>query len=347
MPTIPLELKKCVTFLGYYNHKEAAPKTTGSAFIVGTKATDDPLLARGACLVTARHNISQLQSQGVKEIWVRFNFSDGSEWRKTLAEDWIMGADGLPDVAAYPADLPSEIQHVALPISMIPKAIEAWPFPVAESDEVWVLGLFHPHAGQSKLLPIVRRGSVSFLADRAEPVSTPVGPMFAHLIEVRSIGGLSGSPVFSHVSLMDSLTGKVSPKGPHLFLLGLISGHFGSSEVESLVDSQGQHIPIKTINSGIAYVTPAEEIHSAFLALESDAQNRLFFLPDSDLSEGSIWHAMRRLSKKDANRVVEMAKNSVKLILNAASGHATIEELQESSAAVEMLRTAGWDGKSF
>ena len=81
----------------------------------------------------------------------------------------------------------------------------------------------------------------------------------AYLAEVRSIGGLSGSPVFVVIGPGRVLGENVRQTTRHFFLLGLIRGHwdkpdetadgFASSEKES-------------INTGIAIVTPVQELLS-------------------------------------------------------------------------------------
>jgi hypothetical protein len=61
-----------------------------------------------------------------------------------------------------------------------------------------------------------------------EPIETKDhGSMEAYLIEVRSMNGLSGSPVF----VLNPIAGKITKKGLfdtkwHLYLLGLNSGHW-------------------------------------------------------------------------------------------------------------------------
>lgn len=62
-------------------------------------------------------------------------------------------------------------------------------------DEVFFSGLFYPHSGTRRNIPIVRIGNVAALLE--EPVLNRNGvPMDLYLMESRSIGGLSGSPVF-------------------------------------------------------------------------------------------------------------------------------------------------------
>jgi hypothetical protein len=54
----------------------------------------------------------------------------------------------------------------------------------------------------------------------------------AHLIEAKSIGGLSGSPVFINMTPFEMTASKGRPsKIFHLYLLGLMHGHF---DIENL-----------------------------------------------------------------------------------------------------------------
>lgn len=62
-------------------------------------------------------------------------------------------------------------------------------------DEVLMVGLFTKRYGYRKNIPIVRGGIISAMPE--EPIEDQeTGNLYdAYLIEIRSIGGLSGSPV--------------------------------------------------------------------------------------------------------------------------------------------------------
>jgi hypothetical protein len=67
-------------------------------------------------------------------------------------------------------------------------------------DEINVVGLFTRFYGTSRHTPIVRSGNVAMMP--TDPIPTnKYGPMEAYLVEGRSIGGLSGSPVFIRETL--------------------------------------------------------------------------------------------------------------------------------------------------
>jgi hypothetical protein len=93
-----------------------------------------------------------------------------------------------------------------------------------------------------------------------EPVQTANGKIEAYLIESRSIGGLSGSPVFVYLGnwrLIDKKWRQAS--GFTFTLLGLMHGHWDIDEADidvSIPDTNKQ----RSINMGMAIVIPVEKI---------------------------------------------------------------------------------------
>jgi hypothetical protein len=73
-------------------------------------------------------------------------------------------------------------------------------------------------------MPIVRHGNIAMLPE--EQIQTEMGYADVHLIEARSIGGLSGSPVFVRTSEAE----KDSHRG--IQLLGVMHGHWEIKESE-------------------------------------------------------------------------------------------------------------------
>jgi hypothetical protein len=72
----------------------------------------------------------------------------------------------------------------------------------------------------------------------------------AYLIEARSIGGLSGSPVFVH---------RLEDGTPKFALLGLMEGHYGTKTAQS-----GDTASEESVNVGIGIVVPADDIEEIF-----------------------------------------------------------------------------------
>jgi hypothetical protein len=78
-------------------------------------------------------------------------------------------------------------------------------------NEVAFAGLFVNHHGKKRNEPIVRFGNICGIP--SEPVSTKAGDIEAYLVESRSVGGLSGSPVLWTWESFGSLTTCVSTAG--------------------------------------------------------------------------------------------------------------------------------------
>lgn len=88
-----------------------------------------------------------------------------------------------------------------------------------------------------------------------EKVPTAMGFMPAYLIEARSIGGLSGSPVFVTETLgMRNESGEILAGGGPFYFMGLMHGHWDiPAELKNDIpsDKEGK------VNMGIAIVVPA------------------------------------------------------------------------------------------
>lgn len=94
-----------------------------------------------------------------------------------------------------------------------------------------------------------------------ELVETQLGKIDAYLVEARSIGGLSGSPVFANLGVVRVREGqlKYRPDGTLYYLLGLMHGHWdlGIPELDKVsADTTG----IQRVNMGIGIVAPVEKI---------------------------------------------------------------------------------------
>jgi hypothetical protein len=100
------------------------------------------------------------------------------------------------------------------------------------------------------------------------------GEMGAFLIESRSIGGLSGSPVF----VLDH-------KKKRVLLLGVVQGHYDVRN-ETIIDFSTEKDGIEAgINTGIAVVTPSEKLIGLFNnpALQKKAEE----MEDAAIAAGS------------------------------------------------------------
>lgn len=300
----PNELLKCVAFVGYKDQREKY-HFAGSGFWVSRSGPEDVKDEyRPAYFVTAKHVILKANRECAdKRVWLRLNTkTNGQSWYETPEAMWVTHpSDDSVDLAILKIGIDKTFDHVAWPLeaSVVNDSLDTVKTgdrKVELGDELCFAGLFYPHRGEKRNIPIVRIGNVSAL--RNEPVLNRDGtPMDVYLSESRSIGGLSGSPVFIDIITAKSvrppsygfMSPAYSPHSPLRFkLFGVIHGHFGGDiESDAIADDGNQKV---SINFGIAMITPAEKItelleqFSAVEKLEAEdarSRKRSRVLPDA------------------------------------------------------------------
>ena len=253
---IPDEVRKCVCFVGYRN-QAGEMVLMGTAFFV-SKPLEGTL--RALYCVTAAHVLEQIQKRGSDTVSVAVNARQGGRiWITFPLMDCLVHPDPAVDVAIIPGGMPhpDEGEHMSFPIegALTKEIVEKEG--IGAGTDVFVTGLFVNHAGTSRIIPIVRIGNIAAMPH--EPVETSRGLMDAYLIEARSIGGLSGSPVFTNQGMVGVRDGQLKfLTRPPLFLLGLIHGHFDI--VTDAADVKEDVASRERVNMGIAIVVPVEKI---------------------------------------------------------------------------------------
>lgn len=196
----------------------------------------------------------------------------GLQWSKSDLSDWcIPQKDQTLDVAVLEVGVPPDWDHRVIPYTLGITEELLSEHEVGLGDEVFITGLFRHHHGARRNIPIVRVGNLACMAEEKVQTSK-FGLMDAFLIEARSIGGISGAPVFLNLGVARSIGGKVkhSQSGqPILFLLGLVHGHYDTldSDVDAVQtdeDDRNQHV-----NTGIAIVTPVTSVHKVICEREN------------------------------------------------------------------------------
>ncbi len=147
-------------------------------------------------------------------------------------------------------------------IELIPEEIFATDQRIAEfdiglEDELVIIGLFTRFFGRTILTPIVRTGNIAMMPRDKLPIRN-FGEMEAYLAEGRSIGGLSGSPVFVRNTVkMPAQTADRQLK--HLsglgqaHLLGLVHGHWDLPVSFSTTEQA------EAVNMGVSIIVPAKK----------------------------------------------------------------------------------------
>lgn len=274
---IPEIVRKCVVFVGY-RMASGEFRFAGTAFFMG-RFIDD-LQVGFKYVVTARHVVDGIRDLGLKDVFLRMNKSDGTsmDWFQTNASSWLGHPDG-PSVDVAVLRLHPNFQWNLLDHKVVPVDIAVTPGTIIQEqigvgEDVFTIGLFHHHKGNLRNIPIARVGTIAAMPE--EKIATKLGPINAYLIEARSIGGLSGSPVFVHLGALRIKEGEIRKSGdPHgmYYLLGMMFGHFDDQEDFLVEDSTGGN---KHINVGIGIVIPVDAIMETLKQkIIADSENQI------------------------------------------------------------------------
>jgi Trypsin-like peptidase domain len=255
--------RKSIAFIGIDTVEGFSPRGTG--FIASLPGTQ-------RYLVTARHVVAGIAEAG-QQIRIRFSQEAGGVGFATGPWDkWRFhprSNEEAVDIAVLPISIRRSetiYAHVPLPGAELTTELSK-ELQVGVGDEVFVVGLFTSHYGQTKNVPIVRIGNIALMPE--EPVKTKKqGYIEAYLIEARSIAGLSGSPVFIHFPpyrhVKNALI-KASVSIP--MLLGVMHGHFDTdpSALDVVIEDRASRIGVHT---GIGVVTPVSKVLETLAALD-------------------------------------------------------------------------------
>jgi hypothetical protein len=260
------EIPQCVAFIGY--KKELAGGRTEIALGGTVFFTDRELGSpgvRATYAVTARHVIEAIKERGIDgRTHIRFNSENGAAWTETELSDWIYSDDSSVDVAVAPiSGKVLAYGHKFIPSTMFANSDIITTERIGVGHELYFPGLFAHHIGDDRILPIVRTGSIAAMP--VERIKTDWGgSMHGYLVEARSIGGLSGSPVFVQAGPFRQTAPLQATLGNIVYyLLGLIHGHYEQGvPSDSSVDVIKSDSISRTVNSGIAIIVPAKAIAS-------------------------------------------------------------------------------------
>jgi hypothetical protein len=255
--------KKTVAFL-QYQMADGSYRYAGTCFFIQKDSNEGDFKIPYA--VTAKHVIEQVRRKGLQKIFIKLNLLNKTTTLiETNTEDWLLHEDENVDIAIIFVPFNPEVvdQYVILESTFLTaKIIEEQE--IECGDEVVITGLFKHHSGTAINLPIVRIGNIAMMP--GEKVKTTEHLMDAYLIESRSIGGLSGSPVFINYGSTRRIKGQVMlDKSLEVVnnLMGIVYGHYDAAmgEVDALDSASEEE---KKINVGIAIVTPVSKLIEFF-----------------------------------------------------------------------------------
>jgi hypothetical protein len=120
--------------------------------------------------------------------------------------------------------------------------------------------------GEQKNIPIIRGGIIAAMPE--EKIDTQYGRHHAYLVESRSFGGLSGSPVFAFHAL--PFVKGPRPQDNHVpQLIGMLVGHHQTSDPSEVIELPGPsdtnepEIARVPLNTGIGIVLPIADVITA------------------------------------------------------------------------------------
>jgi hypothetical protein len=253
---IPDDVKKSVVFIGVEvddGHGGKKIRFCGTGFFVSVASQYDANKS-WLYLVTAKHVVVELNA---RQFFVRANSNDGGTITFKGEGDlkWIFHPDdSSADVAVFqmviPQDFVPRLDMRPLSHVMFMTDKEIVEQNIGVGDDVFVTGLFSFHHGKLRNNPIIRTGHIAMMPEELIPTKK-LGDMKAYLIELRSTGGLSGSPVF----VLKQYDGGLWRQ----FLFGLVHGHWEIG-ADSVMDASLESGKQSTVNAGVAIVTPAHKI---------------------------------------------------------------------------------------
>ena len=186
-------VEKTIVFIGRSAPRSGEFIPYGTGFLTAT--TQENVTFQS--IVTARHVLELIQ--GTDEILIRANTHDGTAKIINTERRWWFSPLENIDLAFCPGRFSPDlydILHVSMDNILTETSIRELQFSLG--DDVFICGMYLSRIGETRNLPIVRTGTIAAMP--SEMVRTSYGYHHVYLIEARSTGGLSGSPVFAQIS---------------------------------------------------------------------------------------------------------------------------------------------------
>jgi hypothetical protein len=274
---VPDEILKTAVFLGL--DSPSGTEYGGTGYVVSLVHSPGPWTTESAgtinaarypimFLVTAAHVAEKLEGF---DFYIRANYKDGSlaEIKQDCSTRWWYHPSEREAVDAAVMVLPftevNSLDIVPIPTAMFAKDEIVGSQNLGIGDEVFIAGLFKNAKGAKKNIPIIRIGNVAMMP--GEKIFFPVEEkpkqsLYANLLEARSTGGLSGSPVFIRETVQ-TRWGFDSSGGPMGSAARFSSGSFyffGSMIGQWRVPVAFGDLKEELVNMGIAPMVPAQKI---------------------------------------------------------------------------------------
>jgi hypothetical protein len=266
-------IRNCVGFVGMRHGTDI--KYGGTAFVINI--VEDGL--KFYYMVTAKHVAEALEGS---DCVIRMNNKQGRSvtFEASGIKWWYHPTESAVVDSAVtlfaPPDIGLRVGTISEGMFATPEIIDLYEFGIG--DEVYISGLFTRLTETAKNQPVVRTGNIAMMPD--EKIDFPsIGLIDAYVIETRSIGGLSGCPVFARHTVSTPL--EEEKDGPPIgkfkrlygggssYLLGSMIGHWQIAKDFDPTLSEA-------VNMGLSAVVPLYKIlevvnHPELVAMRKEA----------------------------------------------------------------------------
>ncbi|MBR0715410.1 serine protease [Bradyrhizobium liaoningense] len=284
----PKDIPKTVAFIfladlaGNPLVENGAPVAVGTGFFVLVENDGGP--GGWGYVVTAKHVLKDANGHFFKRVFLRVNHkAEGSGFivldlnDSRPQQNVFIHPDPTVDIAVIPALPDQNFDFLAIPTSMIKTKDQFRAGTIQPGSDVFFSGLFVPHYGEKRNVPIFRFGRVAMLTDdrvRWQEQGKPLEMVELSLLETMSFGGNSGSPVFFSQGI-DRVPGAIVVGSDEITLAGVMRGNFNEPRVGGLLQTPNAVLPTYAQNVGIAAVTPGyllrEILYSSDLQKQREA----------------------------------------------------------------------------
>jgi hypothetical protein len=257
---IPTDILNCTGFV--------AGKSSGGdyvylgTFFIVTRVLEEMSSRTFSYAITARHVIdAALSDINSDAVYLRVNFAEEVHFVETSYKSWVPHHEASVDIVASRFSFESGMRASAYPLESMLTAEVIDTEHIGPGDDLFFPGLFARHFGEKRNIPIIRTGSLAAMRHERVLIKTRTQSHLSdvYLIEARSIGGLSGSPVFVHIAggTRGMQGGMLRPT--RFYLLGVLSGHWDeSANTDDAL--KYQFLASEKINMGVGFVVPADKI---------------------------------------------------------------------------------------
>lgn len=262
---------RLLTSVGFISLASSEPEYLGTAFIVGVAGKCGNAYTHA---VTAKHVADSVDGQSYL---IGVNFKDGEMgWFGSSLKWWYHPTESDTVDVAVTVFTPTprmDVEYISETVFATDTRIKQ--YNIGVGDEINVVGLFTGFSGSQKHIPVVRTGNIAMMSSDKLPVNG--GETEVYLVEGRSIGGLSGSPVFvRHTVSIPGVTATGEPQQisgvSQLHFLGLMHGHWDLKLGTDVMQAEA-------VNMGIAIVIPAQKIlevlyHPELVAMRAEQDEK-------------------------------------------------------------------------